>query len=212
MTDKQTEALKLALEALENSRSLEPVDVQWVKGKRHAAIIAIREALAEQLAKQHVEHCLWARNGHTPCPHVQPHKQQEPVALTGKQRIYLAQAWAMLDDYALDQRSKGNDSFADGAEASSHEIKMMLSSPPAQQEPFGYIAGVPEWGIRQSEITVKITRNAQPQYGFVNAVYTSPPASKPWVGLTPEDIAAAPDNLIALVAYIEAKLKEKNHG
>ena len=46
------EAIKLALEALENSRSLEPVDVQWVKGKRHAAITALREALAEQPAQQ----------------------------------------------------------------------------------------------------------------------------------------------------------------
>lgn len=46
------EAMKLALEALENSRSLEPVDVQWVKGKRHAAITALREALAEQPAQQ----------------------------------------------------------------------------------------------------------------------------------------------------------------
>ena len=46
------EAMKLALEALENSRSLEPVGVQWVKGKRHAAITALREALAEQPAQQ----------------------------------------------------------------------------------------------------------------------------------------------------------------
>ena len=44
------EAMKL--EALENSRSLEPVDVQWVKGKRHAAITALRKALAEQPAQQ----------------------------------------------------------------------------------------------------------------------------------------------------------------
>ena len=29
-------------------------------------------ALAEQPAHQHIEHCLWARNGNQPCPHVQP--------------------------------------------------------------------------------------------------------------------------------------------
>ena len=59
-------------------------------------------------------------------------------------------------------------------------IREALAEQPAQQEePFGYITGVPEWGIHQSEITVKITRNAQPQYGFVNALYTSQPASKP---------------------------------
>jgi len=35
--------------------------------------------LAEQPAHQHIEHCLWARNGNQPCPHVQP-AQQQPVA------------------------------------------------------------------------------------------------------------------------------------
>lgn len=43
-------------------------------------------------------------------------------------------------------------------------------------------------------------------------VDTPPPENKPWVGLTPEDIAGAPDNPIALIAYIEAKLREKNGG
>ena len=53
------EAMTLALEALENSRSLEPVDVQWVKGKRHAAITALREALAEQQAQPQQESVAW---------------------------------------------------------------------------------------------------------------------------------------------------------
>ena len=35
----------------------------------------------EAPAHQHIEHCLWARNGNQPCPHVQPAQpQQEPVA------------------------------------------------------------------------------------------------------------------------------------
>lgn len=71
MTDKKTEALKLALEALENSRSLEPVDVQWVKGKRHTAITAIREAL-EDHTEQHLEMVA---------------KKQEPVA------VYVGETW-----------------------------------------------------------------------------------------------------------------------
>ncbi|MES3011976.1 MAG: hypothetical protein V4738_14400 [Pseudomonadota bacterium] len=59
-------------------------------------------------------------------------EQAEPVAgLTGRQRILLAQAWAMLEDYAADQKRGGNDSFAAGAEASAHEIKLMLTTPPA---------------------------------------------------------------------------------
>lgn len=47
--------------------------------------------------------------------------------LTGKQRLYLAQAWELLEDYAQDQRKAGNDSIADGAEASAHEIKQLLA-------------------------------------------------------------------------------------
>jgi hypothetical protein len=45
---KQYEAvMRQALEVLENSRALEPVDIDWVKGKRHAVITAMREALGE---------------------------------------------------------------------------------------------------------------------------------------------------------------------
>jgi len=66
-----------------------------------------------------------------------PAAQPAPAPLTGKQRTLLAQAWAMLEDYAQDQRSHGNDGFANGAEASAHEIKTMLTTPPAApvQEP-----------------------------------------------------------------------------
>ena len=68
-------------------------DAAWIKDRDNA----LREALAEQPAPmirgdirdglvddepahQHIEHCLWARNGNQPCPHVQPAQQQEPVA------------------------------------------------------------------------------------------------------------------------------------
>ncbi len=41
--------------------------------------------------------------------------------------------------------------------------------------------------------------------------YTAPPAAqKPWVDLTDEEIMAAPENLIACIAYVRNKLKEKN--
>ena len=42
------QAAQQALEVLENSRSLEPVDVDWVKGKRKAVIATLRAALAEE--------------------------------------------------------------------------------------------------------------------------------------------------------------------
>lgn len=48
------------------------------------------------------------------------------LPLTGNQRIYLAQAWAMLEEYAEMNKAAGNDSTADGALASAHEIKQML--------------------------------------------------------------------------------------
>lgn len=48
------------------------------------------------------------------------------LPLTGKQRIYLASAWAMLEEYAEMNKAAGNDSIAEGALASAHEIKQML--------------------------------------------------------------------------------------
>ena len=44
-------------------------------------------------AQQHIEHCLWARNGHTPCPHVQPAQQQEPVAWATRMGEYAHIHW-----------------------------------------------------------------------------------------------------------------------
>lgn len=53
----------------------------------------------------------------------------QPATLTDKQRLYLAQAWPMLEDYATIQRTVGNDSIAAGAWASAHVIKEMLVAP-----------------------------------------------------------------------------------
>jgi hypothetical protein len=39
-----------------------------------------------------------------------------------------------------------------------------------------------------------------------------PVAPKPWVDLTDEEIMAAPENLIACIAYVRNKLREKNGG
>lgn len=116
MTDKQTEALKLALEALEESHP---------EAYRHI-ITAIREALAEQSA------------------------QQEPVA------------WM---------------------------------HPDGRIWTFGR-------GFDKSTFTIPL--------------YTSPPASKPWAGLTEEDIRPMCkqdwvfDTVKQWAQIIEAKLREKN--
>jgi hypothetical protein len=100
------EAMKLALEALENSVDLvshEARNAEELYGKypsrlariqglvafevaHEKAIAALREALAEQPAQQEpvqeqvkIEHCLWARNGNTPCPHTSPPAQRKPL-------------------------------------------------------------------------------------------------------------------------------------
>ena len=45
------------------------------------------------------------------------------------------------------------------------------------------------------------------------ALYTNPSEQqKPWVDLTDEEIMAAPENLIACIAYVRNKLKEKNNA
>lgn len=58
--------------------------------------------------------------------------QPGAVGLTSQQRVMLAQAWTMLEDYAVMNRRVGNDSFADGAIASAHEIKLMLAAAPTE--------------------------------------------------------------------------------
>ncbi len=62
------------------------------------------------------------------------------------------------------------------------ELEAKLAQP--EQEPFGYITGH-TWGDRQSEMVVKITREAHPEYGFTKPFYTTPPQRKP---LTDEEV------------------------
>ena len=78
----QIDALKLALEALETgwSPTYTGLDAREMGMK---AITAIKQALkAVQEPVQNIEHCIWARNGNTPCPHTTPPAApvQEPVA------------------------------------------------------------------------------------------------------------------------------------
>ena len=81
------EAMKLALEALEEPHPgvrTNFTDALKYREKIKQAITALREALVEQPAQQEpvtIEHCLWARNGNTPCPHTTP--QPAPVYVPG---------------------------------------------------------------------------------------------------------------------------------
>ena len=180
MTDKKTEALKLALEALEESLGYvqeEAENAQRLYGQYPArqtriqglkddarkhmdAITAIREALAEQPACEHE----WLRGACLKCGQSieQPAQQQEPVA-----------------EVKLKERG-GNAGLATVI----HEIYDPMREP-----------------LRVGD-----------------KLYTAPQPSKPWVGLTADEM----EGLYQLATYIdetdyihmlmmaEDKLKEKN--
>ena len=98
----------------------------------------------------------------------------------------------------------------DKAEAAMPAIREALAEQPAQQEqePFCYHDGR------------NIVGKEFADHSDVFPLYTSPPASKPWVGLTQEDMyeigefknthGYVPTGFKRLAAAIEAKLREKN--
>ena len=240
---KQTESLKLALEALEVATTPLAKDRQEVL----RAQAAIREALAEQPAQQQVPERMkqFVQRHHITSAeftafHVgfccgeefnkQPAQQQEM-----KCRYCAGTNFSLVD---------GEDALV--CDDCGHE--------PAQQEPVGAVTvghhkGLENhdfdyWGIlpdgthnlytsppaQQQEPVAWADINAlTEQFNSVNCgtayrlpgegrqpLYTSPPASKPWVWLTDEEVK----NCIASTAYsfeavdiaraIEAKLREKN--
>lgn len=133
------------------------------------------KALAEQPVHQHIEHCLWARNGNTLCPHVQPAQQQEPVA---------------VDDAGIYEFWARNKEAEQPSCAGFFKRK---------------VYGV--WW--QVNAAYKNSPGVVP-------LYTSPQPIKPWVGLTTEDRKQLlhdhhPDiDPVAFFEAVEAKLQEKN--
>ncbi len=122
-------------------------------------------------------------------------------------------------------------------------IREALAENPAQQEPFkpdwvNYRQGVEDGRAEALEILAKqepVGQLMEEAYGRgqvlwfhkpndLSMLYTSPPASKPWVGLTEEEYRQAEAKVWAVVSLdntekeanrefyeaIEAKLKEKN--
>ena len=88
-----------------------------------------------------------------------------------------------------------------------------LSLSARQQEPVAWRVRWPRMGGGYKWIMNDAPLMAE--HGFVNEpLYTSPPASKPWVGLTDEEIGrcfdSADGTIGSLIAAIEAKLREKN--
>lgn len=220
---KQTEALKLALEALEGLEALllsMGLTHLIVYGDAEKAITNLQKELEDQPAQQTI-HCKHRRENNGVCPHhnlqcgwpkcnepEQPAQQQEPVA-------YMVKAHGMLQ--RLSRRADVADELAckyreDDPNA---EVLPLYTSPPAQpqQEPVA-------WATRMGEYAHIHWGAKRPEYPMVYEVplYTSPPASKPWVGLTEEqiaEIAATPCAVAGSYVHtfaraIEAKLREKN--
>ena len=250
MTDKKTEALKLALEALEaqhNDRTAyskakrsanatcgefknNPLNELIESGYMHElgkqtefAITAIREALAEQPAQQ----------------------QDLPDFIAGALGVSRGTAYDMMRD-ALAQQQEPiyqmqmmDGKWIDQAKHSyeynkkhGNTVRVLYTSPPAQQqEPVA-------WATRMGEYAHIHWGAKRPEYPMVYEVplYTSPPASKPWVGLTDEEIETAmpsgiydcladpwdcgvgdgdemrsiKNDVVRIARAIEAKLREKN--
>jgi hypothetical protein len=80
-----------------------------------------------------------------------------------------------------------------------------LTQPAPVQEPVAVVTGY------HGGNCVVAPTNPERLFNSGTAFYTTPPAQqKPWVDLTDEEIMAAPENLIACIAYVRNKLKEKN--
>ena len=186
MTDKQTEALKLALELA--------LDVRANAGARLAAkAIAltgvIDAALAEQLA-QGCDYCNHPQYAGTKCKNCgseQPAQQQEPVNKYCCHLCFNKSGQMFLDRMILCPEG-GNKRCP---KATYHELPCTNSNEPGQP----------------------------------GSIYTSPPASKPWVGLTDEEIEKGRGQTFSInnpycpcdsktmrkaVRWAEAKLREKN--
>ena len=155
---KQTEALKLALEALEAWKDY--YATHWDKIDEQA-ITAIREALADSALKRMAE-----TERELGLDYMQPAQQQEPVAWMWRCKPYCN--W-------------------------------------------------PEWSVSLKRPADSGRDGHKRTEGYEDVpLYTFPPASKPWVGLTQQDIDIAFDDtqegggFNEFARAIEAKLKEKN--
>ena len=173
--NKQQEALKLALEALEYLRK--PIAQGWEaetqQEKRDQAITAIREALAEQPAQEPVATFKWLPEGAT-------HLGRISV------RVCAGGSLAM------------------------------------QTHAFKYDNGVLKVYVTDNDNEYPGWRDAKNVFFHLNfpviPLYTSPPASKPWVGLSTIELDEidAPirerghATIAEIYRAIESKLREKN--
>ena len=268
--DKKTEALKLALEVLEqlqggctdhNDGTVEAITV-WCP----EVIDAILEALAEQPAQrddwkdrliaQHEETILWQAKRIAEL--MEQPAQQEPLfwyrpCSNGMYEgpIHDAQiesvrkesgAWRPLytsPPAPMQQRWPSDCLVSEKAKQSGFDLSptpnmlytvrgnhaqlvnfaraMLATAPqPAQQEPVAYIRKDQLQKAAQSPMLCEVT--PEPRQDRIG-IHTSPPASKPWVGLSDEEVhelwmagdAGIGEKYYRVVAYeVGTKLREKN--
>ena len=199
---KQTEALKLALEALEFYYD------QHGEESDAKAITAIREALAEQPAQQRIDYraeC-WPESPHyKPAPLAeQPAQQQEPVAWCPDVCPITGLPFFMW----IEHHETGQMVPTYGGPYDSYTIPVRDKDGSYCRERYDHDRG--GWLTDEVEdVGVQIVSDQA-------YVSDEPPASKPWVGLTDEEVDECyywkdrQWTTDELVRHVEAKLREKN--
>ena len=178
MSTKQTEALKLALEALEELWGL---GFRTIASKQQDAITAIREALAEQPAQQ------------------EPVGNGLPLVIAGA--IFDFAGYLTTRDTVIEVGSTANASPVADLVKDWAALRGLSLADAA-------VLSWQEWltDVRANDTSKERVDEMQKQ----RHVTTSPQPSKPWVGLTDEDLAGCDDEELKQARYWENKLKEKN--
>jgi len=226
---KKDQAMKLALEALEDARTFTGA---WPTGAK--AITAIREALAEQPAQQEPFGYFKAEPfGWTDCAETdegaialyerpQPAQQQEPVAHceAGPEHcpVCLAETRSLALAAAVGYIQRNTPKLVSEEICRALEKISPPASKPEQQEPVAWRVKV-ETKLRDGSVDVGYQLRNGRLSEYDEPLYTSPPANKPWVGLTLEEIdiewglfmsGQGSGYIPDFVHAIEARLKEKN--
>ena len=145
----------------------------------------IARALAREREKpQSIEHCLWARNGNTPCPHVQPARPPE--------------WWPAVENILNEYGLQAIDFVADFKHA------MKNAEQPAQQEPVAIVDANDDgyWGEILPDRDVKVgqllyTRPQAPEQPAIPQGWKLVPIEP-----TPEMMDAA-HNVAGCLSYTE---------
>ena len=220
MNTQTQEALKLALEALEVATTPLAKDRQEVL----RAITAIREALADHIgdANKMVEQstCKQALQVEQPAQQQEPFCYHDGRDIVGKEYadhsdvfpLYTApkpRQWVGLTQQdmklalkTLEKMGRVMKQSPDTEKAIVAIRKALAEQPAQQQEPVA-------WMWKDGTVTTDPDRAD----GTWTPLYTSPPASKPWVGLTPKEkkeIERLSVYVEGAIRHTEAKLKEKN--